>query len=160
MNLQIVFTVLGKMLDSIYPIFRSVLPKSTFRYLACGGSNAILDFILFYLIYNYILKSLNLQISFWTITPHIASLFFSLIITMPIGYLLSKHIVFRTESKNKEQLLRYIIVVLISMILNYLLMKLFVEKLYFSPILSKISTTLFIIIFNYIGQKKIAFQIP
>ena len=157
--MKVIISTINKILDFVYPLFKFFLPKSTFRYLACGGSNAILDFILFSVIYNYILKGNSIQINIWTISPHIASLYISLLCTMPTGFLLSKYIVFISRKKNKREILMYSIIVFISLFLNYLLMNFFVEILYLSPILSKISTTSLIILFNYFGQKKLAFQI-
>lgn len=157
--MRVIISTINKILDFVYPLFKFFLPKSTFRYLVCGGSNAVLDFILFSIIYNCILKGNIIQISIWTISPHIASLYISLFCTMPTGFLLSKHIVFKSSSKNKREALKYFIIVFISLFLNYVLMKFFVEILYLSPIISKISTATIIILFNYFSQKKIAFQI-
>lgn len=99
-----------------------------------------------------------MRIGFLVISPHIASLFFSLFITTPTGFLLSKYIVFQAVANNKIQMIKYIIIVALSLTVNYILMKFFVEKIHITPFISKISTTAIIVIFSYIGQKKFAFK--
>jgi putative flippase GtrA len=156
--MQIISKVILKILDSIYPLFRAFLTKPAFHYLACGGSNSILDLAIFTIAYNCILKGNLLQIGIVSISPHIASMFLSLFITIPTGFFLSKYIVFQDFANNKIQLLKYIIIVILSLIANYILMKVFVEKLHITPLFSKICTTATIVIFSYLSQKKFAFK--
>lgn len=156
--MQIISSAIFKILDFFYPPFRAFLSKPTFRYLTCGGANSALDLILFTLAYNCIFKGNLTRIGFLAISPHIASLFFSLFITIPTGFLLSKYIVFQAVANNKIQLLKYIIIVALSLTVNYILMKFFVENIHITPFISKIFTTSIIVIFSYISQKKFAFK--
>ncbi len=151
-------TLINNLLGFLYPLFSRILPESTFRYLACGGTNSALDLILFTLSYSWIFKGNLVNIGILAISPHIASLFLSLIITIPTGFLLSKYIVFQVVANHKIQLLKYVIIVALSLIVNYILMKFFVEKIHLTPLISKICTTAIVVIFSYISQKKIAFK--
>jgi putative flippase GtrA len=99
-----------------------------------------------------------MEIGILSISPHITSLFFSLFITIPTGFLLSKYIVFQAVANNKIQIIKYIFIVVLSLTVNYILMKLFVEKIHLTPFISKICTTAIIVIFSYISQKKFAFK--
>jgi putative flippase GtrA len=139
-------------------MFSTILDKPTFRYLSCGGVNTALDLILFSTAYNYIFQGKLIQIGVLAVSPHIASLFFSLFVTIPTGFLLSKYIVFQAVTNNKIQFLKYIIIVTISLIANYVLMKIFVEQIHIIPLISKICTNAIVAIFSYFSQKKFTFK--
>ncbi len=156
--MKIISLIIFRILDFIYPIFKSILNKPTFRYLACGGANTALDLTLFYIAYNYIFQGNLIQIGILTVSPHIASLLFSLFITINTGFLLSKYIVFQALANNKIQFVKFIIIFTISLIINYMLMKIFVEKINMTPIISKICTNAIVAIFSYISHKKLTFK--
>ena len=44
-----------RVVDLFYPIFKNIMPLQTFRYAACGGFNTVLDISLFFVSYNFIL---------------------------------------------------------------------------------------------------------
>ena len=80
-------------------------------------------------------------------------------VTFPIGFTLSKYIVFpESQLRGRVQLFRYAMLVAVMLGMNYVLLKFFVEILYFYPTLAKIVTTIFVAIFSYFSQKKVAFK--
>jgi putative flippase GtrA len=84
----------------------------------------------------------------------------SFFITFPIGFLMAKFISFPGSYLRKRiQLLRYGMSVSGSILLNYFFLKLFVEKLLWYPTLSKIVTTVIVIIFSYTAQKHFTFKV-
>jgi len=150
--------ILG-MIDWFYPIFKKMMPLKTFRYAACGGANTILDITLFFFAYNYILHKEIISIGWISISPHIASFMISFCITFPIGFYLSRYVVFQeTTVTKRKQLMKYFIVVLGCVLLNYVFLKLFVDKLGWYPTMAKIVTTFFVVIFSYTSQKNFTFK--
>lgn len=148
-----------KTVDLFYPFFRNILPLQTFRYAACGGFNTLLDISLFFISYNYILQKLPFTAGRITVSPHIASFLLSFIITFPIGFYLSRYVVFQETSVTKRsQLVKYFMVVLGCLLLNYFFLKLFVEYLGWYPTPSKIVTTFFVVAFSYFTQKNFTFK--
>ena len=147
-------------IDFFYPPFRKFMTPQTFRYLACGGFNTLLDIFIYFISYNFIFKKQEVDLGFIAFKPHIAALLVSLCITMPVGFLLSKYVVW-TESKIKGriQLFRYLVIVAINILLNYGFIKLFVERLHFYPTIAKIVTTSLIITFSYLSQKHYTFKV-
>lgn len=136
------------------------MPLQTFRYLACGGSNTLLDIFLYFICYNFILQKQLVHLSILTISPHIAALFMSMAVTFPTGFLLSKHVVFSDSNlRGRVQLFRYFLLVGICVLLNYVLMKLFVDQLHFYPTIGKICTTAGVVCFSYLTQKKFTFRV-
>jgi putative flippase GtrA len=146
-------------IDFFHPPFRSFIDKKTFRYLACGGSNTLLDILLFFLSYNFIFKKEVVHLPFVAISPYIAAFLFAFIITFPIGFTLMRHIVF-TDSilKGRVQLVRYLMLVTVNIFLNYIFLKIFVEYVGLYPTVAKVITTVIIVIFSYLTQKYFTFK--
>jgi putative flippase GtrA len=135
------------------------MPLKTFRYAACGGANTILDISLFFLAYNYILDRQIIDLGFISISPHIASFIISFCITFPIGFYLSRYVVFQeTTVTKRKQLMKYFVVVLGCVLLNYGFLKLFVDYFGWFPTMAKIVTTFFVVIFSYTSQKNFTFK--
>ncbi|MFY9463866.1 MAG: GtrA family protein [Sediminibacterium sp.] len=145
--------------DLFYPVFRRFMPLQTYRYAACGGFNTALDICLFFVSYNFILVKQPLELGFITVGAHIASFLMSFLVTFPIGFYLSRYVVFQeTSVAKREQLGKYFMVVLGCLILNYLFLKIFVDVLGWYPTPSKIATTFFVVAFSYFSQKNFTFK--
>lgn len=135
------------------------MPFQTFRYAACGGSNMVLDILVYYISYNYILNKQILDIGFIAFKPHIAALWMAFFISFPVGFLLSKYIVFSSSQlRGRIQLFRYILIVAINLILNYAFLKTLVEYLNFYPTIARIFTTCVLVIFSFLSQKHFTFK--
>jgi putative flippase GtrA len=145
--------------DLFYPVFKKVMPLQTFRYAACGGFNTLLDISLFFVSYNFILKKQPVHIGFLTIGAHIAAFLIGFMVTFPIGFYLSRYVVFQeTSVKKAKQLAKYFTVVFGCLILNYAFLKLFVDLFGWYPTPSKILTTVFVVAFSYVSQKNFTFK--
>lgn len=147
------------LIDFFYPLFKKMMPLQTFRYAACGGSNMILDICIYYISYNYILHQQDLDLGFIVFKPHIAALWMSFCVTFPIGFLLSKYIVFNnSELRGRIQLFRYLLVVAINLILNYSFLKIMVEYMSFYPTIARIFSIGIVVTFSYLSQKHFTFK--
>lgn len=155
-------TIRGQILglvDLFYPLFRRFMPLQTFRYAACGGFNTALDITLFFVAYNFILRKQVIHLGFVSIAPHIAAFLISFCVTFPIGFYLSRYVVFQETSVGKrKQLGKYFMVVLGCLFLNYGFLKLFVETFRWYPTPSKLLTTVFVVAFSYLSQKNYTFK--
>ncbi len=145
-------------IDFFYPLFKRVMPLQTFRYAACGGFNTVLDISLFAFSYNFILRKQNVHIAAFTISPHIAAFLIAFGTTFPIGFYLSRYVVFQQSPlKRNVQLVRYFSVVLCCIVLNYVFLKAFVEYFHWYPTPAKAAATLFIVVFSYLSQTYYSF---
>lgn len=152
--------LITNIIDFFYPPFRKIMPPHTFRYAACGGANVLLDILLYFISYNFILHKQDLNLGFIAFKPHVAAFLISLAVTMPVGFLLSRYIVWtESEVRGRVQLFRYILVVLANILLNYIFIKLLVEYGHFYPTIAKICTTVIVIIFSYLSQKHFTFKV-
>jgi putative flippase GtrA len=147
-------------IDFVHIPFEKWIDKQTFRYLACGGGNTVLDIFIYFISYNFVLQKQPVHTLWITISPHIAAFMISFSISFPLGFLLSKYVVF-TESnlKGRIQLFRYIVLVSMCILLNYVFLKFFVEWCGFFPTASKILTTGIVAIFSYISQRNFTFKV-
>lgn len=135
------------------------MPIRTFRYAVCGGSNMLLDIFVYYISYNFILHKQILDLGFIAFKPHIAALWMAFIVSFPVGFLLSKYVVFTTsELKGRVQLFRYILIVAVNLVLNYAFLKTLVEYFNFYPTIARIFTTCIIVMFSFLSQKHFTFK--
>lgn len=148
-----------RVVDWFYKPFNKFIPLETFRYAATGGFNTVFDIFLYFVFYNFILQKQVVQIGFIAMSPHIAAFVFVFPITFLSGFLLAKYVTFtRSLMKGRIQLFRYGVTVGGSIILNYFLLKLFVDAFGWFPTPSKMMTTLFVIGYSYIVQKHFTFR--
>lgn len=147
-------------IDFFYPPFKKMVPLQTFRYAVCGGSNMMLDIFLFYIGFNYIFQKQILHLGFISLKPYNAALCLSFCITFPLGFLLSKYIVFNSSYlRGHVQLFRYVLIVAVNLFLNYAIINLMVQYLHFFPTVSKIFATAIIVTFSFLSQKHFTFRI-
>ena len=52
---EIIRKIILDVIEWFYPLFKKVMTLQTFRYAACGGANTVLDILLFFVSYNFIL---------------------------------------------------------------------------------------------------------
>jgi putative flippase GtrA len=130
-----------------------------FRYSACGGGNTAFNIFLYFISYNFILKKEILDLGFIAFKPHIAAFLMAFVITFPIGFYLSMYVVFHgSYLRRRIQLLRYFMVAMVCIILNYILLKVFVEQFGWYPTPSLVVTAGIVILFSYLSQRHFSFR--
>lgn len=146
-------------IDVFYFIFRPLMPLKTYRYAICGGSNMVLDMILYFFFYQFIFDKQDVDFYFTTVSSHIASLFVVFPITFITGFLLNKYITF-TESdlRGRVQFFRYFIVGTGAIGLSYLCMKVLVDGLGFYATPSRFATMIVTVVYSYILQNSFSFK--
>ncbi|MDB5253783.1 MAG: phenylalanine 4-monooxygenase [Flaviaesturariibacter sp.] len=146
-------------IDLFYPPFRRVMTLQMYRYAACGGGNTALNILIYFITYNYILRKELLHVGSLTFTPHIAAFLIAFCITFPIGFYLSMFVVFQgSYLRRRVQLLRYFLVAIACVFLNYLLLKFFVERMGLFPTPALMVTAGIVILFSYLSQRHFSFR--
>lgn len=149
------------LVDYFYPPFRKVMPLQTFRYAACGGANTLLGLFLYAFSLRYLFNEQVFYFGFSAFKPHNAALFLSSCIVFCVGFLLNKYVVFISSAlRGRIQLFRYFLSFFFNLCVNYFLLKIMVEFLYWDPFLSQILTTALIIGISYMTQKHFSFRAP
>ncbi|MEO6820853.1 MAG: GtrA family protein [Ginsengibacter sp.] len=135
------------------------MPLQTFRYAVCGSSNMVLDLVLFYVSFNFIFRQNVVNLGFISLKGYNAALALSFCVTFPVGFLLSKFIVFNgSHLRGRIQLVRYMLIVGINLILNYIILNLLVQYLHFFPTIAKMFAIIIIVTFSYLSQKHYTFK--
>jgi len=150
-----------RFIDFFYPPFSRWITPHTFRYLASGGTTALTGVIVFYIAYNFILKQHDVKIQgLPLITAPTAALIIETVVTLTIGFMLNKYLVFtQSNLKGRIQLFRYGSIVATNFLLNLAMLKILVEAFSFYPSIAKLVTTLVIAVFSYFSQKHFSFKV-
>jgi len=150
-----------RFIDFFYPPFSRWITPHTFRYLASGGTTALTGVIVFYIAYNFILKQQDVKIQgLPLITAPTAALIIETVVTLTIGFMLNKYLVFtQSNLKGRIQLFRYGSIVATNFLLNLAMLKILVEAFNFYPSIAKLVTTLVIAVFSYFSQKHFSFKV-
>ncbi len=151
--------VIIQIVDFFYFPFLHFIPREIFRYGATGGANMVLDIVLYFVFYNYIIDKQIVELGFIAISPHIAAFLIVFPITFTSGFLLAKYVTFTaSEIRGRIQLFRYGLTVAGAIFLNYVFLKFFVEFVGLYATLSKILTTIIVVGFSYMSQRYFSFK--
>lgn len=146
-------------IDFFYPPFRRIMNLQTFRYAASGGGNVLLGFLIFTISFKYIFLEKEFDFGFYALKGHTAALFLSFCVTFPIGFFMSKYVVFNDSAiKGHVQLFRYFMICMFNLALNYILLKIFIERLHLDEIFSQVMTVVIVVVFSYLAQRNFSFK--
>lgn len=148
------------LIDFVYPPFRHFMSPLVFRYAACGGANMLFDWVLYFVIFNYVLYQQPLDLGFVLVRSDIAAFTLKFPITLFTGFLLQKYVTFSlaNASRGGVQLLRYFLVVMINLGINYLGFYFFVDILNFYPSITNATISVITSVLSYFAQKKFTFK--
>ena len=159
--------IITKIVDFFYRPFSKYIPQQLFRYAACGGGNMVLDWVLYFLIYNFVIghELVYITLPFASnlspicLTPHILTFLIVFPITLLTGFWLNRNITFTQSSlRGYKQLWRYILIVALNLLVNYLGLKICVDILGFYPTPSKMLITIVTVAISFFGQKYFSFK--
>ena len=166
-KMQTFAQIITKIVDFFYRPFRKYIPQQLFRYAACGGGNMVLDWVLYFILYNFVVGHELVYISLpfasnlspLCLTPHIMTLLIVFPMTLFTGFWLNKYVTFTQSSlRGYKQLWRYILIVIVNLLVNYFGLKLFVEICGIYPTPSKMIVTIITVIISFFGQKYFSFK--
>lgn len=154
--------IILSVIDFFHRPFARVIPTQTFRYLACGGTNTVLNIFIDHISYNYILhqKPLNVYGNI-NIAPEVCAWIIAFAISFPAGFILSRHIVFpESNLHGRIQLFRYALTTVTFILLTYILIKVFTYC--FHPFIPQTIRYTFVCIItavlSYISQRRFTFK--
>lgn len=150
---------LQSFIDFFYPPFRKQMTIQFFRYGVVGAANLVFDWVLYFIIYNFVLEHRMLDLGFVTLSSHIASLAIKFPIVLFSGFILQKYVTFSySELRGRVQLFRYLVVFLVNLSLNYIGLKLLVDYFGFFPTPSNMIISSLTIGVSYFSQKHYTFK--
>lgn len=148
-----------RFIDFFHPPFSRIIPIETFRYGATGGSNALLNLIIFYLSYTYVLKAQPVDVGSFTITPYIAAYLMALSVSFPVGFLLNKYVVFKQATgRGRHQILLYAALTFTTLVMHYSLLHFLIGYLGFWATPSEAFIIILMAVFSYFFQSRVTFR--
>ncbi len=158
-----IFTKIGNrirtMVDFFYPPFRKYMTLQFFRYGVTGAANVLVSQVIFFIVYNYILNQNILNLGFYALKPHTASLIISFPFANLIGFLLQKYVTFpESELRGRVQLIRYFSITIINLVINAIILKILVEVFHFWTTPSNMLATCVCILISYFSSKIYIFR--
>ncbi len=156
-------SVIKYFLDLVYPIFKKLLPYQLYAYLAVGAANTVLNIVLFAVLYQFVLPQPGIMVNGYLVASYTISLLIAFVVTVPAGYWLSKTFAFGQHGiaakQNARQFIKYFLVVIQGLVLDYLLLKLLVVYAGMHPTAAKIISTVIVLVLNYLLQKYFTFRV-
>ena len=157
--MQTLAQIITKIIDFFYRPFSKYVSQQLFRYAACGGGNMVLDWVLYFILYNFVVGHELVYIGSFCLTPHVMTLIIVFPITLFTGFWLNKYVTFTHSSlRGYKQLWRYILIVAVNLLVNYFGLKLLVEVCGIYPTPSKMIITIITVIISFFGQKYFSFK--
>lgn len=149
-----------KIIDWFYiPSVRRYIPPETFRYAACGGANMVLNWVLYFVTFHYVVCEKDMELGFVTISAHIAAFLIVSPITLATGYLLNRNIAFQgSPLRDTTKIFRYVSVWALNFTLNCFGLKLLVDVVHIYPTPSNITVTLITVVISYLLQRNYTFR--
>jgi len=148
-------------IDFFHRPFARIIPTQTFRYLACGGSNTVLNIVIYDLAYALIFHKLDFHLyGPLVITAREGAYFVAFCISFPIGFVMSRHIVFpESNLHGRIQFFRYALTTATFILLTYVLIKVFAFILpWMHPAVSYTFICIITAVLSYISQRKFTFK--
>ncbi len=153
--------IITRIVDRFYiaPIDRFI-PHHTFKYLACGvGNYFLLDSLLYFVLYNYIVAHRYLDCGFMVVSPHILSMIILFPITFFTGFWLNRYVAFdATREQAKVQIVRYGATIVGSLVISYLVLKFMVEYVGLWPTPAKVCTSVVTATYSYLAARYFTFR--
>lgn len=132
----------NKITKQINSINNNSLLVQFIKYCLVGGIATIFDWGT----YSITLFLFNINYQICTIAGFILGLI--------VNFMLSKKMVFKEKSKvGKYEFIMYVVIGVIGLLFTTGLMYIFVEKLIFNPLVSRMLTTVLVLIWNFVGRK-------
>jgi len=147
-------------IDFFYPPFKKYISLHNFRYLATGGSAFVLGYIVYYLSYKFLFQTEEVKFLFFTLKRETAALAVDFAFVIPYSFLLNRYVIFtHSEVKGHVQLFRFLNLQFINALLNFFMLKFFVEILSIYPTVSRLVVSVLIAVFSYLYQHYFTFSV-
>lgn len=150
-------------IDFFHTPFARWIDKRTFRYLACGGSGALLNIASSHIAFHYLFNETDIQTGF-TLLPVVTALTaaaaVAFCISTPYGFLMSRYIVFQESNlKGRVQMFRYLLTLGACIVLTYFFVRFFHFTCKIYPTPSYILTNIVVACFSYVAQRFFTFKV-
>jgi putative flippase GtrA len=147
-------------IDFFHPPFKKYISLHNFRYLATGGSTFVFGYIAYYLAYKFFFNTEEVTFWFLTLKRETAALAVDFAFVIPYSFILNRYVVFtHSEIRGRVQLFRFLNLQFINILLNFFLLKFFVDILQVYPTVARLVISVMIALFSYLYQHYFTFSV-
>ncbi|MFI3301688.1 MAG: GtrA family protein [Rikenellaceae bacterium] len=141
------------------PPLQQYIPHHLFRYFFCGVCNYfILDTVLYFVLYNYVVGHRYFDMGFVVVSPHVLAMLIVFPITFFVGFWLNRHVAFNsTAQRAKVQLLKYVVSIVGSLIISYVVLKFLVESCGVWATPAKVTASVVTAVYSYLMARYFTF---
>ncbi len=137
----------------------ALLPRQVFRYAACGGMNLVFGWLCYFVVYNFVLDKTLVDLGVVAVSAHIATMLLIFPVTFLTGFWLNSRVAFRRSPLSTDtQLVRYLLSVAGSVVVNYFCLKIFVELCGFWATPSQILASFVTMAYSFLAAKYFTFR--
>ena len=114
-------------IDWFHQPFARFIPTQTFRYLACGGSNVVVNIGIYSLCLKFLFPTENITLfGSFNMASSVAAWVIAFAISFPMGFTLSRYVVFpESNLHGRVQFFRYAMTTVTFILITYVLIKVF-----------------------------------
>ena|SRR5688572_25258126 len=140
---------------------RSILDNKIVRYFFSAGIATAVDVAVYFLAFNFIYEKQDIHMfNFLVLSAPTGSLILSYTCGLVTNFLITKYLVF-TESdlRGIHQLVRYVLVALLVLMLNYFFMSFLIKVLEWFPTIARIVSAITIGFLSFVIHKFYSFRV-
>ncbi|MBS1765164.1 MAG: GtrA family protein [Bacteroidetes bacterium] len=137
-----------------------ILNLKVVRYFFSAASATVVDVGIYFLAFNYLFHKEDLQFSFYTFSAPTASLALSYTCGLMTNFFLTKNLVFKeSDLKGHHQFLRFVLVAIGVLFLNYILMNFLIRQMQWYPTIARAFSAVSIGVLSFIVHKTFSFRV-
>ncbi len=137
-----------------------VLNLKVVRYFFSAASATIVDVGIYFLAFNYLFEKKDIVFSFYTFSAPTVSLMLSYSCGLLTNFFLTKSLVFKeSDLKGHHQFLRFVLVAIGVLFLNYVLMKFLIRQMHWFPTIARAFSAVSIGLISFVVHKSFSFRV-
>lgn len=142
-------------------MFRKILDNKIIRYFFSAGLATLVDISVYFVAFNYIYQKQDINFfSMVVLSAPTASLMLSYTCGLITNFLITKYLVFKeSDLRGIHQLMRYVLVALLILMLNYFFMSFLIKILDWFPTIARIVSALSIGMLSFVIHKFYSFKV-
>jgi putative flippase GtrA len=144
----------------VIALSKRILKLKVVRYFFAAITATVVDVTVYFLAYNYIIQKRDLPLGFITITAPTIALGISFCFGISTNFTLTKLFVFKeSDLRTRYQFIRYVVVALSMLFLNYVLMSILIRQFGWYPTPSRAFAAISIGVLSFTLHKIYSFRV-
>ncbi len=142
-------------------MFKAILNSKVFRYFISAGIATVVDITVYFIAFNYIYQKSDIDLfRVYTVSAPTASLILSYSMGLITNFMITKFLVFNdSELATHQQLLRFVLVALFILVLNYFFMHFLINNFGWYPTIARGASAISIGMLSFIIHKSFSFKV-